>query len=36
MKAKKTDNAIQKVQKQKPEAVITHGSGYLMVDYGKL
>jgi hypothetical protein len=26
----------QEVQKQKPEAVITHGSGYLMVDYGKL
>ena len=26
----------QEVQKQKPEAVITHGSGYLMVNYGAL
>lgn len=26
----------QEVKTQKPEAVTTHGSGYLMVDYGKL
>ena len=26
----------QEIAEQKPEAVITHGSGYLMVDYGKL
>jgi hypothetical protein len=26
----------QEIKTQKPEAVMTHGSGYLMVDYGKL
>ena len=26
----------QEIQKQKPEAIITHGSGYLMVNYGAL
>ncbi len=26
----------QEIKVQKPEAVMTHGSGYLMVDYGKL